>query len=52
MVLDRNAFEKMKDEYYQIRGWDVSTGYQTAALLQELELGDIAETLHREDLLV
>ena len=52
MVLDKNAFEKMKDEYYQIRGWDVSTGYQTAALLQKLDLGDIAETLHREDLLV
>jgi aldehyde:ferredoxin oxidoreductase len=52
MVIDRNEFEKMKDEYYTIRGWDVSTGLQTQTKLEELGLGDIAETLQREELLV
>ncbi len=52
MVLDRQKFEKMKDEYYAIRGWDVSTGLQTKTKLEELGLGDIAETLQHEDLLV
>ncbi len=51
MVLDRGEFEKMKDEYYAIRGWDVKTGLQTQTKLEELGLGDIAETLKREDLL-
>ncbi|HEA66963.1 MAG TPA: hypothetical protein ENI07_09120 [Desulfobacterales bacterium] len=52
MVLDRQKFEKMKDEYYAIRGWDVSTGLQKKTKLEELGLGDIAETLQQEDLLV
>ena len=52
MVIDRNEFKKMKDEYYTIRGWDVSTGLQTQTKLEELGLGDIAETLRREELLV
>ncbi|MAF34109.1 MAG: hypothetical protein CL941_09205 [Desulfobacter sp.] len=52
MVLDRQKFEKIKDEYYAIRGWDVSTGLQTKTKLEELGLDDIAETLQHEDLLV
>jgi aldehyde:ferredoxin oxidoreductase len=51
-VLDRGEFEKMKDEYYQIRGWDVATGLQTKAKLKELGLGDIAETLQNEKLII
>ena len=38
MVVDRKEFEKMKDEYYSIRGWDVSTGLQTLGKLRELKL--------------
>jgi aldehyde:ferredoxin oxidoreductase len=51
-VLDRGEFEKMKDEYYEIRGWDVATGLQTKAKLKELGLGDIAETLQNEELII
>jgi aldehyde:ferredoxin oxidoreductase len=40
-VIDKNEFEKMKSEYYALRGWEVETGYPTPAKLQELELGDI-----------
>jgi aldehyde:ferredoxin oxidoreductase len=25
-VIDKNKFEQMKDEYYQIQGWDIKTG--------------------------
>ncbi len=50
-VVDREEFEKMKDEFYQIRGWDVSTGLQRVAKLEELELGDVAQTLQNEGLL-
>ncbi len=40
-VLDRDEFEKMKSDYYRLRGWDVETGFPTKARLDELGLGDI-----------
>ena len=49
-VLDRQKFEKMKDEYYALRGWDVATGLQTQAKLAELGMGDIAEDLSKRGL--
>ena len=39
--IDRTEFEKMKDEYYLLRGWDVATGIPTRTKLEELDLGDI-----------
>jgi hypothetical protein len=33
MVVDRKQFEKMKNEFYRLRGWAVSTGLQTRQLL-------------------
>jgi hypothetical protein len=38
LPLDREGFEKMKDEYYELRGWDVATGFQKKEKLVELEL--------------
>ncbi len=52
LVVDRDEFEKMKDEFYDIRGWDVATGFQTRAKLVELDLADVADGLEREGLLV
>ena len=49
--MDRDEFERMKDEFYQIRGWDVATGLQTKAKLEELGLSDIADVMGREGLL-
>ncbi len=43
--LDREKFEKLKDRYYQLRGWDVATGNPTGAKLKELGLEDIARDL-------
>jgi aldehyde:ferredoxin oxidoreductase len=51
-VIDRSAFERMKDEYYTLRGWDITTGYQTAAKLTSLGLTEVAEDLRRRGLMV
>jgi len=45
MTVDREQFERMKDEYYAIRGWDVRTGLQKKARLEDLGLGDVAAEL-------
>jgi len=45
MVVDKESFEKMKDDYYELRKWDVKTGLQTRAQMEELGLGDIADGL-------
>ena len=51
-VVDREGFEKMKDEYYQSRQWDVATGLQTKAKLAELELEDITPELEQRGLVL
>ena len=40
-TLDREAFKIMRDEFYQLRGWDPATGYPTADKLRELGLSDL-----------
>ena len=50
-VLDREKFEEVKDEYYSLREWDVGTGLQTRAKLEELGLKDMVEDLERRGLL-
>jgi aldehyde:ferredoxin oxidoreductase len=50
-VIDRAGFEKLKDEYYALRGWDMATGLQKGTRLEELGLGDIARELEKRCLL-
>lgn len=50
-VVERAEFEKIKGEYYALRGWDVETGFQTAVKLEELDLKDIATNLKKMELL-
>jgi aldehyde:ferredoxin oxidoreductase len=50
-LLDRDKFERLKDEYYSLRDWDVDTGLQTRAKLEELGLGDIVSDLAQRGLL-
>ena len=38
-------------EFYKIRGWDVPSGLQKRAKLEELGLPDVAKTLKKEGLL-
>ena len=50
MVIDREAFEKMKDEFYELRGWDAGSGFPTQKTLDRLGLKDVAEELRRLNL--
>ena len=45
--LDRGRFEKMKDEYYTIRGWDPETGTQREPTLNKLGMADVAKELKK-----
>jgi aldehyde:ferredoxin oxidoreductase len=50
-ALGREAFEKMKDEYYALRGWDAATGLQTRKKLDELRTGNVCAELEKRGLL-
>ena len=50
-VVERDKFEEMKSEYYELRGWDVESGLPTKANLKELELEDVASGLEKQGLL-
>jgi len=43
--LDKARFETLKDRFYELRGWDVKTGYPTKAKLAELDMLDVADKL-------
>jgi aldehyde:ferredoxin oxidoreductase len=49
-VVERDKFEKMMDEYYCIRGWDVKTGLQKKEMLDALCLSEIVPVLEAEGL--
>lgn len=44
-AVDREKFEKMMDEYYDLRGWDVQTGLLKKDNLEKLGLSEVIETL-------
>jgi len=44
-AVDRVKFEKMKDEYYGLRGWDPQTGVPRKETLKRLGLDDIVRDL-------
>jgi len=44
-ALDRKQFEKLMDEYYELRGWDVQTGLLKKGMLQELAIDDVVDCL-------
>ncbi|MBW1836735.1 MAG: aldehyde ferredoxin oxidoreductase family protein [Deltaproteobacteria bacterium] len=43
MRIDKDTLEMLKDAYYDLRGWDKTTGKPTVEKLKELELEDIIE---------
>jgi len=49
-VIDREGFERMKDDYYRLRGWDVATGLPTESKLTELGLAEVARELDKMNL--
>jgi len=50
--IDREAFERLKSEYYALRGWDIAGGLLTEAGLRELGLADLIDGLKEQDLLI
>jgi aldehyde:ferredoxin oxidoreductase len=50
-VVDRADFERMKDEFYELRGWDRSTGLQRRHTLQGMGLKDVADDLEARGML-
>ena len=49
--LDPARFRKMLSEYYQLRGWDPTSGRPTRRKLEELGLRDAADELEGQGLL-
>ena len=49
-TLDRDAFAAMRDEFYQLRGWDPETGLQTEETLSRVGLSDLAEDQKKKGL--
>ncbi|MCK5196115.1 MAG: hypothetical protein KAQ71_20040, partial [Desulfobulbaceae bacterium] len=46
-TLDRNIFEKMRKEFYELRGWDTESGLQKVETLERLGMPDLVEDLKR-----
>jgi len=48
-ILDRKVFETMRQEFYELRGWDPETGRQKAKTLERIGLSDVLQDLkHRQ----
>jgi aldehyde:ferredoxin oxidoreductase len=50
-VIDRQDFETLKDEYYELRGWDVESGLPKADAFRQLDMNDIADDLNERGLI-
>jgi len=50
-VLDRESFEKLKNQYYALRGWDIETGHPTGKKLEELGLRDVVVDLKKRGII-
>ena len=44
-TLPKAEFEKMLDDYYGLRGWDLKTGYPAEQTLKRLGLEDVSRSL-------
>ncbi|MCX5894574.1 MAG: hypothetical protein NTZ51_01900 [Proteobacteria bacterium] len=49
-ALKRDGFEQMLDEYYELRGWDVTTGFLKKKKLEEINLTDLVDSLKEKAL--
>jgi len=45
-VLDKTLFNQLLDEYYNLRGWDLTRGWPKRETLESLNLGDVADRLY------
>ncbi len=44
-VIDMPSFLKLREEYYHLRGWDITTGLPSVSRLRALGLSDVAKDL-------
>jgi len=51
VLLDTVKFVRLLDEFYELRGWDKTTGRPTREKLEELGLKDVADELEKLGLL-
>jgi aldehyde:ferredoxin oxidoreductase len=49
LTLDEEKFSRLLDEYYQSRGWDVTTGIPLKETLAELGLEGVVQDLQRRN---
>jgi aldehyde:ferredoxin oxidoreductase len=47
MAKERSRLEAIKDRYYKLRGWDLTTGVPTRATLESFDLKDVADELEK-----
>jgi aldehyde:ferredoxin oxidoreductase len=50
-TLDRDVFESMRKEFYNLRGWDAESGLQKAETLEGLGLSDLVQDLKQIDMI-
>ncbi len=50
-VVDKKKYEQMRDEYYELRGWDNETGLQKTETLRRLGMEDLAKELKQKNLI-
>jgi len=50
-VVERDEFERLKNEYYIHRGWDEKSGFQREKRLLKLDLKDIVDQLKNKELI-
>lgn len=50
-TLDRNKFDEFKTRFYNLQGWDPSSGYPKRSTLESLDLGYVADELERKSIL-
>jgi aldehyde:ferredoxin oxidoreductase len=50
-TMDRDVFEAMRKEFYDLRGWDSETGLQKAKTLERLGLSDLIQDLKQIDMI-
>jgi aldehyde:ferredoxin oxidoreductase len=51
-VIDPKSYSRLREEYYELRGWDVPTGLPSVKGLNTLGLADVAEELQARGLAV
>ena len=49
-IVDREKYEQMREEFYELRGWDSETGLQKTEKLDSLGMSDVAEELKKKGL--